>query len=138
MCGPAFDPDASLALPEAMIAVMGPQAAVNAVYAKKLAAIESDEERTEEVARLQAEYAEDINVYRLAGELVVDQMVPKEELRAELVTALRRLRLEGRRADREEAQRHARLIATGTTLRRPARAVRSYRARAEIVERSDP
>jgi len=32
MCGPAFEPDACIALPSASIAVMGPQAAVNAVY----------------------------------------------------------------------------------------------------------
>ena len=35
MCGPAFDVDATLALPGAMIAVMGAEAAVNAVFAKK-------------------------------------------------------------------------------------------------------
>src|SRR5262249_45360804 len=35
MCGPAFDPIATLALPTAKIAVMGPEAAVNAVYANK-------------------------------------------------------------------------------------------------------
>ena len=39
MCGPAFEPDACIALPTASIAVMGPQAAVNAVYYNKLAAI---------------------------------------------------------------------------------------------------
>ena len=36
MCGPAFEPDACLALPSASIAVMGPQAAVNAVYFNKI------------------------------------------------------------------------------------------------------
>lgn len=35
MAGPAFEPDCRLALPTAQIAVMGPEAAVNAVYAKK-------------------------------------------------------------------------------------------------------
>ncbi len=38
MCGPAFDADATLALPQAMIAVMGAEAAVNAVFANKIAA----------------------------------------------------------------------------------------------------
>jgi acetyl-CoA carboxylase carboxyltransferase component len=37
MCGPGFDPDATLALPQAMIAVMGAEAAVNAVFANKIA-----------------------------------------------------------------------------------------------------
>src|SRR5262249_25593373 len=36
MCGPAFEPDACIALPSASIAVMGPQAAVNAVYFNKI------------------------------------------------------------------------------------------------------
>ncbi len=39
MCGPGFGPDACLALPTAKIAVMGPEAAVNAVYANKIAEI---------------------------------------------------------------------------------------------------
>ena len=38
MAGPAFDPDACLALPTASIAVMGPQAAVNAVFYNQLQA----------------------------------------------------------------------------------------------------
>ena len=36
MAGPAFEPDCCLALPTAQIAVMGPEAAVNAVYANKI------------------------------------------------------------------------------------------------------
>ena len=39
MAGPGFGPDACLALPTARIAVMGPEAAVNAVYANKIEAI---------------------------------------------------------------------------------------------------
>ena len=42
MAGPAFDPDCCLALPTASIAVMGPQAAINAVYYNQLQAIEDD------------------------------------------------------------------------------------------------
>ena len=37
MCGPGFEPDATIALPQAMIAVMGAEAAVNAVYSNKIA-----------------------------------------------------------------------------------------------------
>ena len=36
MSGPGFAPDCTLALPQAMIAVMGPEAAVNAVYFNKI------------------------------------------------------------------------------------------------------
>ena len=40
MAGPGFDPDATLALPTAKIAVMGAEAAINAVYYNKLAGID--------------------------------------------------------------------------------------------------
>src|SRR5690606_7196633 len=40
MAGPAFEPDYCVALPTAQIAVMGPEAAVNAVYANKINEIE--------------------------------------------------------------------------------------------------
>ena len=42
MAGPGFEPDATIALPTAKIAVMGAEAAVNAVYANKIAAIADD------------------------------------------------------------------------------------------------
>ena len=43
MCGPAFEPEAVLALPTAKIAVMGPEPAVNAVFANKMAEFTQDE-----------------------------------------------------------------------------------------------
>ena len=43
MAGPAFEPDCCLALPTASIAVMGPEAAVNAVYANKISALPEEE-----------------------------------------------------------------------------------------------
>ena len=45
MAGPGFEPDATIALPTAKIAVMGAEAAVNAVYANKIAAIADEDER---------------------------------------------------------------------------------------------
>lgn len=84
MCGPGFEPDCSIALPEAMIAVMGPQAAVNAVYANKIQALPEDE-RPEYVTKLREEYEEDIDIYRLASELIVDEVITKHDLRNELV-----------------------------------------------------
>jgi acetyl-CoA carboxylase carboxyltransferase component len=83
MCGPAFDPDCTLALPSAQIAVMGPEAAVNAVYYNRIQELPEDE-RPAFVAKLQAEYREDIDIYRLADELIVDAVVAPEELRGEL------------------------------------------------------
>jgi acetyl-CoA carboxylase carboxyltransferase component len=85
MAGPGFEPDGTLALPTAKIAVMGAEAAVNAVYYNKIAAIEDPAEREEYVEKLRAEYEEDIDIVRLAGELVVDAIVEPEELRGELV-----------------------------------------------------
>ena len=85
MAGPAFDPDCCLALPSASIAVMGPQAAVNAVYYNQLQAIDDPQERTEETEKLRREYAEDIDILHLASELVVDAVIQPEDLRTELV-----------------------------------------------------
>ena len=101
MAGPGFAPDATLALPSAKIAVMGAEAAVNAVYANKIAAIADDAEREEFVAQRRAEYEEDIDIVRLAGELVIDAIVEPEDLRSELharlLTATRRDRTFSRR-----------------------------------------
>jgi methylmalonyl-CoA decarboxylase subunit alpha len=85
MAGPGFEPDATLALPTAKIAVMGAEAAVNAVYYNKLAAIADPAEREQETERLRAAYDVDIDVLRLAGELVVDDVVQPEDLRGELI-----------------------------------------------------
>jgi acetyl-CoA carboxylase carboxyltransferase component len=85
MAGPAFDPDATLALPTAKIAVMGPSAAVNAVFYNQLMAIEDEEERAAKRAELMEEYAEGVDLLKLASEMVVDAIVQPEDLRAELV-----------------------------------------------------
>jgi len=88
MCGPAFDPIATLALPTAKIAVMGPEAAVNAVFANKIAAIDDGDERAAYVAERRREFEEDVDLYRLASELVIDAVVAFEQLRAELIARL--------------------------------------------------
>ena len=87
-CGPAFDPIATLALPTAKIAVMGPEPAVNAVYANKIAAITDPAERDAYVAARRAEYEEDVDLLRLASELVIDAVVPFEALRDEIIGRL--------------------------------------------------
>jgi acetyl-CoA carboxylase carboxyltransferase component len=84
MAGPGFGPDACLALPSAKIAVMGPEAAVNAVYANKIAEITDEAERTAYVERLRKEYEVDIDILRLASELVIDAIVEPREVRREL------------------------------------------------------
>jgi acetyl-CoA carboxylase carboxyltransferase component len=85
MAGPAFDPDACIALPQAKIAVMGPQAAINAVFYNQLQAIEDPAERERRTQELRAEYKEEIDILHLASELVVDAVVQPGELRGELV-----------------------------------------------------
>jgi acetyl-CoA carboxylase carboxyltransferase component len=83
MAGPGFEPDATLAFPTASIAVMGPQAAINAVYYNKLAAL-PEADRPAEVERLEREYREDVDLARLASDLVIDAVVDPERLRAEV------------------------------------------------------
>jgi acetyl-CoA carboxylase carboxyltransferase component len=85
MAGPGFAPDACLALPSASIAVMGPEAAVNAVYANKIASVSDPVERVAYVAALREEYEADIDILRLASDLVIDAVVEPPELRRELI-----------------------------------------------------
>jgi acetyl-CoA carboxylase carboxyltransferase component len=85
MAGPAFEPDCCIALPTASIAVMGPQAAINAVFFNQIQAIDDAEERERFVEQKRREYAEDIDILHLASELVVDAVVQPEQLRGELV-----------------------------------------------------
>ncbi len=91
MCGPAFEPDACIALPSASIAVMGPQAAINAVYYNKIQELPEGPERAAYVERLRTEYQADIDVMKLASELVVDAVVPGETLRTEIARRFSRL-----------------------------------------------
>ncbi|GAB49201.1 acyl-CoA carboxylase subunit beta [Mobilicoccus pelagius] len=88
MGGPGFGPDATIALPTARIAVMGPEAAVNAVYANKIAEIADETEREEFVAARRAEYEADVDLERLAADLVIDSVVEADALREDLLARL--------------------------------------------------
>ena len=90
MSGPAFEPEATIALPTAKIAVMGPEAAVNAVYANRIAAITDPDERAAFIAREREVYEEDVDLLRLASELVFDAIVDFGDLRADVVRRLER------------------------------------------------
>jgi methylmalonyl-CoA decarboxylase subunit alpha len=85
MAGPAFEPDCCIALPSASIAVMGPEAAINAVFYNQIQAIEDEAERAEFVERKREEYAADIDILHLASEMVVDAVIQPEDLRGELI-----------------------------------------------------
>jgi acetyl-CoA carboxylase carboxyltransferase component len=90
MCGPAFEPDACIALPSASIAVMGPQAAVNAVYYNKIQEVPAGPEREAYVAKLRDEYRADVDLMKLASELVIDAVVPGDRLRDEIAARFSR------------------------------------------------
>jgi hypothetical protein len=85
MGGPAYEPESVLGLPSGEIAIMGPEAAINAVYANQLADIDDEDARAEREQELREEYRRDIDVHRMASEVVIDEIVPPSELREELV-----------------------------------------------------
>ncbi len=83
MAGPAFGSEAVLALPTAQIAVMGAQPALYAVHYHRLSEMSDAERRDflEEQTRL---YEKDVELERLAAELVIDHIVAFEKAREEL------------------------------------------------------
>jgi acetyl-CoA carboxylase carboxyltransferase component len=85
MSGPAYDPDVTLGLPSAEIAVMGPHAAINAVYYNKLAAIADPQERERVTAELREDYRQSYDIFKRAGELVVDELILPRDLRKEVL-----------------------------------------------------
>ena len=88
MAGPAFDPDCVIALPTAQIAVMGPEPAINAVFYNKLADL-PEAEREARRKELEDEYREDVDLYKLASNLIVDDVVEPEDLREALIKRFR-------------------------------------------------
>jgi acetyl-CoA carboxylase carboxyltransferase component len=87
MCGPAFEPDAALSLPQGQIAIMGPEPAVNAVYYNKIMEL-PESERAAYVKQKRDEFVEDVDIYKLASEMLVDGIVAGSELRDELIRRL--------------------------------------------------
>jgi acetyl-CoA carboxylase carboxyltransferase component len=87
MCGPAFEPDAALSLPQGQIAIMGPEPAVNAVYYNKIMEL-PESERAAYVQQKRQEYVQDIDIYKLASEMLVDGIIAGSELRGELIKRL--------------------------------------------------
>ena len=102
MAGPAYDPDCTIALPSAQIAVMGPAPAVNAVFFNKLAELPL-EQQAERRRELEAAYMEDIDLYKLAANLVVDAVIEPADLREELI---RRFRLYSSRSEPRVDRKH--------------------------------
>jgi acetyl-CoA carboxylase carboxyltransferase component len=91
MAGPAFDSDSVIALPSAQIAVMGPEPAVNAVFYNKLADL-PESERAARRKELEDEYRDDVDLYKLASNLIVDDVVEPEDLREALIARFKAYR----------------------------------------------
>jgi acetyl-CoA carboxylase carboxyltransferase component len=87
MCGPAFEPDAALSLPQGQVAIMGPEPAVNAVYYNKIMEL-PEGERAAYVQQKRQEYVQDVDIYKLASEMLVDGIIAGSELRSELIKRL--------------------------------------------------
>ncbi len=85
MSGAPTGPDALIALPTARPALMGPAAAINAIYARRLEEITDLDERRRFVMKKQAEYEEEIDILEVASDNAVEAVVPGEELREELI-----------------------------------------------------
>jgi DNA-binding response OmpR family regulator len=135
MAGPGFEPDATLALPTAKIAVMGAEAAVNAVYANKLEQIADETERAAETGRLRRDYEQDIDILRLASELVVDDVVEPEDLRDELVRRFATARGRDRTPPRRRHGISPALLARGDDPPEPPAALRAPAAVPAAVSR---
>ncbi len=85
MAGPAFEPDCCIALPGAKIAVMGAEAAINAVFFNQIQKIEDEDERAEFIRAQREEYSADIDILHLASEMVIDAVIEPDTLRPELI-----------------------------------------------------
>lgn len=84
MSGAPMQPDACIALPTARPALMGPEAAINAVYYNKIMEL-PEEERAAYVAEKRREYEESIDPYAVANEFFIEAVVPGSQLRDELI-----------------------------------------------------
>jgi len=101
MAGPSFGPDATLALPSAEISVMGPDAAVHALFGGQLE--EMDEESQQAfIESAKQEFDEYIDVRKQASTMQVDELVPAGDLREQLE---RRLEVY-KNKERDPVERH--------------------------------
>lgn len=89
MSGSGTHPDAVLALPTAMPALVGPEAAINAVHFNEIQSLPAVE-RAEFIKEKREEYARDIDVFRKAAdEFHVEAVVDASDLRNELIKRFR-------------------------------------------------
>jgi acetyl-CoA carboxylase carboxyltransferase component len=84
MSGNPMQPDCTIALPTARPAVMGPEAAINAIHYNKIMEL-PEEERPAYIAEKRREYEENIDAYTVASEFFIENIVPGSQLRQELI-----------------------------------------------------
>jgi acetyl-CoA carboxylase carboxyltransferase component len=99
MAGPSFDPDATLALPSAEIAVMGPDAAVQALFADQMEGMDP-EEREDFLEMMRGEYDKHIDIRAQASKMQIDELLPAGDLREQLAARLETLETK-RRTERD-------------------------------------
>jgi acetyl-CoA carboxylase carboxyltransferase component len=85
MSGSPMAPSAVLALATAKPALMGPNAAVNAMHYNRIMEIEDERERLRYIAAERAKYEAKVDVFHVASENSIEAVVPGAELRDELV-----------------------------------------------------
>lgn len=99
MSGASFLPDACIALPTARLAIMGPEAAVNAIHLNTILSLEG-EAREAFVREKRTEYEDRVDLTRIASEFFIDAVVPGSRLREELIRRLATLATKPRRPTR--------------------------------------
>jgi acetyl-CoA carboxylase carboxyltransferase component len=87
MCGPSFGPDATLALPSAEISVMGPDAAVHALFGGQLEDMEG-ETREAFIESAKEEFQKYVDIRKQASQMQVDELLPAGDLREQLIARL--------------------------------------------------
>jgi acetyl-CoA carboxylase carboxyltransferase component len=85
MSGSPMAPSAVLALPTAKPALMGPNAAVNAMHYNRIMEIDDERERLRYIAAERARYEANVDVFHVASENSIEAVVPGAELRDELI-----------------------------------------------------
>jgi acetyl-CoA carboxylase carboxyltransferase component len=87
MAGPSFGPDATLALPSAEISVMGPDAAVHALFGGQIEDMEGDA-KDAFIESAKQEFDKYIDIKKQASKMQVDELIPAGDLREQLEVRL--------------------------------------------------
>jgi len=95
MAGPSFGPDATLALPSAEISVMGPDAAVHALFGGQIADMDGDA-KDAFIESAKGEFDKYIDIEKQASKMQVDELIPAGDLREQLEVRLDTYRTKGR------------------------------------------